>query len=297
MVSDQNLLSLAPVSIIIPAFNEQDGIGDVIADIRTNFIEANNYPADAVELLVIDDGSTDATAQRARQAGASIISHPGNLGYGASLKTGLRAAKHELVIITDADGTYAARYMEPLLREIEQCDMAVGMRSGGKKYYPWVRRPAKWILVRTATYLAEKPIPDLNSGLRVFRKKDAMRFINLCPSGFSFTTTITLAYLSSDLLVRYVPIDYQPRVGRSKIRPLRDTKNLFLTIVRSIFFFNPLRVCVPLALILVLIAIYLLIFVRDSHGNVLDGTVSVLLISAVQFVISGLIADIIARTR
>ncbi|MCX7019405.1 MAG: glycosyltransferase family 2 protein [bacterium] len=297
MIKQHKPAGIVPVTIIIPAHNEQDGIEAVIAGIRENFIVPCGRGDANTEIIVVDDGSTDLTAGRARQTGATVIHHPGNLGYGAAIKTALRAAAHETIILTDGDGTYPARHMESLLRALETCDMAVGMRTGSRAHIPAARRPAKWLLQKFAVCLAEKPIPDINSGLRAFLKSDAMRFIGLYPSGFSFTTTITLAFLSSDLLVDYIPIDYHPRVGRSKIRPLRDTRNLFLTVLRCTLFFNPLRVCIPIALVLFTIAFFMLLFVRDSHGNMLDGAMSVLLISAVQTLFIGFMADIMSRMR
>ena len=286
-----------PVTIIIPAYNEEQGVGGVIDEIREKFVRASGRKDKDVEIIVIDDGSTDRTAERARAAGVHVLSHPGNLGYGASIKSALRIASHEVIIMTDADGTYPAEYMQPLLVELEECDMAVGQRSGERVHIPWTRRPAKWVLRQMAVYLAEKPIPDLNSGLRAFRKADALRFLGLYPSGFSFTTTITLAFLSSDMLVRYVPINYNPRLGQSKLRPLRDTKNLIVTILRCTLLFNPLRVCVPVSTALFVAALYMLVFVRDSHGNLMDGTLSVLVLSAVQVMLVGFMADIMARMR
>lgn len=292
VVNSQSAAPRAPVSVIIPVFNEEAGIGAVVEAVR-----AALGGADGGEILVVDDGSTDATARRARDAGATVHAHAENLGYGAAIKTGLRMAHHDTIVLIDGDGTYPADRIGDLVAELERCDMAVGMRTGAKAHIPWPRRPAKWLLTRTAVFLSGKPIPDLNSGLRAFRRADALRFLNLYPSGFSFTTTITLAFLSSDLRVGYVPIDYHQRAGRSKIRPLRDTKNLFLTVVRSVMFFNPLRVCVPVALALVAVAMCILVLVRDSHGNVLDGTVSVCMIGAVQVMILGLLADLMARSR
>jgi glycosyltransferase involved in cell wall biosynthesis len=287
----------APVTVLIPAFNEEAGIGGVVQDIREKFVAALGRTDDEVEILVIDDGSTDRTAERARAAGADVMSHHENHGYGASIKTGLRHASHDIIVLTDADGTYPAEFMDPLVKELDTCDMSVGMRSGQRVHYPLVRRPAKWVLRRLAVFLAGKSIPDINSGLRVFRRSDALRFLNLYPRGFSFTTTITLAYLCNDLTVNYLPIDYHPRLGKSKIRPLRDTKNLFLTIIRSILFFNPLRVFVPTALLILAAAAVVLFGVRDSHGNVLDGTVTVLTLAGIQVMILGFLADVIARMR
>lgn len=283
------------VTVIIPAFNEEAGIGAVVREVRAAFA-GGGAPAQ-VEILVVDDGSTDATAANAREAGARVEQHETNLGYGAAIKTALRFASNELIVLTDGDGTYPSSAIAPLIASLARADMAVGARSGEHVNIPLVRRPAKWVLRHFAVFLAGKPIPDLNSGLRVFRRRDALRFLNLYPSGFSFTTTITLAYLSSDLRIHYTPIDYHARVGRSKLRPLRDTKNLFLTVVRSVMFFNPLRVCVPVALALAVAGLGVLLFVRDSHGNVLDGTVSIAFIGAVQVMILGLLADLIARSR
>lgn len=285
-----------PVTVIIPAYNEENGIVGGVAEVREKFIATSGRRADDVEIIIIDDGSTDKTAERAATTGADVFTHQGNLGYGAAIKTALRMARHEIIVMTDADGTYPAEYMEPLVRELEHCDMAVGSRSGDRVAIPLSRRPAKWALRKLAVFLAEKPIPDLNSGLRAFRKADAMRFLGLYPSGFSFTTTITLAYLCSDLLVHYFPINYNPRKGQSKIRPIRDTKNFVLTIMRSVLFFNPLRVCFPIAMALFAVALGLL-FYRDANGRLLDGTIAVLTLSGVQILIIAFLADVIARTR
>jgi glycosyltransferase involved in cell wall biosynthesis len=278
------------VSVIIPALNEESAIGLVIADIRAEL-------GPGAEILVVDDGSTDATAARAAEAGATVIQHRQNMGYGAAIKTGLRAATQEVIVMTDADGTYPARHIPDLVSELASCDMAVGQRPGENVANPWLRGPAKWMLRQLAVFLARKPIPDLNSGLRAFRRGDALRFINLYPSGFSFTTTQTLAYLTNDLLVHYLPIEYRPRTGRSKFRPIADTKNLLLTIIRSVLFFNPLRVCLPVGIAIGVAALAILLFVRDQHGNVLDGTVTVLTMISLQVILIGFLADVIARMR
>lgn len=283
------------VSIIIPAYNEAGAIAQVITDIR-RAMESEASVVESFEILVIDDGSTDDTALRAAQAGARVFSHQENLGYGAAVKRGLRNARFETIIMTDADGTYPATAMPELLNQLRTCDMAVGARTGDNVHIPAERRPAKWVLKITAEFLAGRRIPDLNSGLRAYRKTDAMRFVSLYPAGFSFTTTISLAYLSSDLLVRYIPIDYHPRTGRSKLRPIRDTKNLFLTVIRSILFFNPLRVCVPTGLLLLLCAACVATL-RDTQGRMYDGTITILVTSALQIIIVGFLADILARVR
>ena len=287
----------AGVTVLVPSFNEEDGIARVVEGVRRALLEGTGRRAEDVEVLVVDDGSTDATVSRAIGAGATVVRHPTNLGYGAAIKTGLRKARHETILLIDGDGTYPTEAAETLLRALDRCDMAVGARTGAKVSIPMERRPAKWLLNRFAEYLAERRIPDLNSGMRAFRRRDALRFLGLYPSGFSFSTTITLAYLSSDLLVEYVPINYHVRVGRSKLRPLRDTGRLFLTVVRCTLFFNPLRVCVPLAVVLMAAAAFVLAVPRDAHGNVFDGTVSILTVCAIQVVLVGLLADLMARNR
>lgn len=296
VTTEREQLARAPVSVIVPVCNEAGAVEQVVRRAR-EALTAGGRDTRAVEIIVVDDGSRDGSAELAERAGAIVIRHEGTLGYGAALKTGLRHASHEIVITTDGDGTYPAEAMPRLVEELAECDMAVGARVGRDVHIPWQRRPAKWLLTKIAVYLAEKPIPDLNSGLRAFRKSDVMRFVRLCPSGFSFSTTITLAYLCNDLLVHYLPIDYHPRTGQSKIRPLRDTKNLLLTIVRSIIFFNPMRVCVPLAGVLFAIALFFALFVRDSHGNILDGTISILVLGGLQIIMLGFLADAIARMR
>lgn len=228
----------AGVTLIIPAMNEEKGVSAVIERATAAFQSVRALEPNKWEILLIDDGSTDKTGDAASAAGATVIRHRENLGYGAALKTGLRRARFDTIVISDADGTYPVEEIPVLLDMLGPCDMAVGSRTGENVNIPLVRRPAKWLLKMTAQFLAGRKIPDLNSGLRAFRRHEAMQFMTLYPSGFSFTTTITLAYLSSDLLVHYHPINYHPRTGHSKIRPIRDTKNLFLTVVRSILFFN-----------------------------------------------------------
>lgn len=284
------------MTVIVPAHNEAQAIGRVVRDIFEVLVTPDR-PRSSVEVLVVDDASTDDTARCAEDAGARVVRHEENLGYGAALKTGIRAASHEIIITTDGDGTYPAAAMPRLIQELIRCEMAVGARTGADVHIPWERRPAKWLLTKLAVYLAQKPIPDLNSGLRAFRRRDVLPYLRLCPSGFSFSTTITLAFLCNDKRVRYIPIDYHPRVGKSKLRPMRDTKNILLTIVRSIIFFNPLRVFVPLAMIMFVAATVVALFVRDSHGNILDGTISILVLGGIQMIMLGLLAEAIARLR
>jgi glycosyltransferase involved in cell wall biosynthesis len=285
------------VTVLIPAFNEEMSVGDTVTHVRQHLQDRQMASGELVEILVIDDGSTDGTAERARASGARVISHRTNLGYGASLKTGLRRATFETIVITDADATYPCEAIPDLLADLAECDMAVAARTGANVNIPAARKPAKWVLNTTAQFLAGRRIPDLNSGMRAFYKSQAMQFLNLYPGGFSFTTTITLAYLSNDLLIHYRPIDYHPRAGKSKLQPIRDTRRLFLSVIRCILFFNPLRVCIPIAAVLIVVAGYFALFIRDRYGNIMDGTITSLVLCAVQVVIMGFLADVMSKWR
>jgi glycosyltransferase involved in cell wall biosynthesis len=229
------------VSVVIPAFDEEGAIEESVRSVLSVMEDSRIE----FELIVVDDGSSDRTAELSEAAGAQVLRLPENRGYGAALKAGIARAKHEIIVITDADGTYPAESIPVLLADLGEYDMVVGARIGENVAIPLVRRPAKWFLRRLASYLAGRAIPDLNSGLRVMRKSLVKRFEHLLPSGFSFTTTITLASLCSGALVRYCPIDYHERIGESKIRPSHAFEFLLL-ILRTIVYFNPLKVFLPM---------------------------------------------------
>jgi glycosyltransferase involved in cell wall biosynthesis len=229
------------VSVVMPAYNEAGMVGQQIVQVR-EVMDRTNCP---YELIVVDDGSTDETAAVVRQHEVVLISKKYNRGYGAALKTGIASAKYEWILIIDADGTYPSESIPSLLQALPEYDMVVAVRTGKSVHIPLVRRPMKWILGRLANYLAGQPIPDLNSGLRVFRKSLAEQFQHLLPAGFSFTSTITMALLLNDYRVLYVPIDYQKRVGSSKIRALH-VYDFLLVILRTAIYFNPMRFFLPL---------------------------------------------------
>jgi glycosyltransferase involved in cell wall biosynthesis len=244
-------------------------------------------------LLVVDDGSTDATAEIASRERATVVTVVQNRGYGAALKTGIVRAAHDLIIITDADGTYPAEAIPTLLEYAPDYDMVVGARTGVHVHIPAIRRPPKWFLGRLASYLAGQKIPDLNSGLRVVRRGLVERYLHLLPSGFSFTTTITLAALCNDDLVYYHPIDYRARMGTSKIRPSHAFDFLML-ILRTVVFFNPLKVFLPVGAVLFLIGFAKFVwdlFVGNFSETVVMGFLGAVLVWSV-----GLLSDQIART-
>jgi len=281
-----------PVSIIIPAHNEEQGIGSVLDGISSAMESAGiEY-----EIIVVNDGSSDGTSQAAAaHGGARVIDLDMNLGYGAAIKQGLQSTRHELVAITDADGTYPPEALPGLVRAMDGCDMVVGARTGDNVAMPLVRRPAKWALTTLANYLTSAKIPDLNSGMRVMRKTAIKRFMNILPQGFSFTTTITLAMLGNDYRVRFEPIDYHPRTGKSKIRPIADTLNFLTIIIRTIMYFNPLKIFIPISAILFLMSLALLLYSGFVLGRVMDVTVIIMVSLAIQVAVIGLLADLIDK--
>jgi len=284
------------VSIVVPAYDEEEGITGVVD--RLGALELG-VP---VEIIVVDDGSTDNTAAvldalAERIPGLRVVRHGRNLGYGAALKTGFTSARHGVVIITDADGTYPEDRIRDLLHRIDAgAEMAVGARRGADVHIPLIRRPAKAFLRGLASFLAEAEIPDLNSGLRAMRAELFETYRAVLPQGFSFTTTITLAALTNHHRVDWVDISYAQRSGRSKIRPIRDTLRFLALIIRTVLYFNPLRVFYPVAAMIglgLVASLYHDVF-REDPMNLGDKTV-LLFVALVQVLSVGLLADLIEK--
>jgi len=279
------------ISIIIPACNEESVIGRVLDEIR-RVMDGTKID---YEIIVVDDGSTDKTSCIVKDKKVTLIRHQYNRGYGASLKTGIKSAKGELILITDADGTYPGKDIPKLLKYAEEYDMVVGARIGEDVNISWHRKPGKFILSKLADYLSGVRIPDLNSGFRVFKKNVALEFFHLFPAGFSFTTTITLACLSDDYTVKYVPINYYKREGKSKISPFKDGFDLILLIIRTIVYFNPLKVFIPASILLFLIAVFVAIYSIAIMGKFMDITVLIITMTSIQTAFIGLLADLIIK--
>jgi len=282
------------VTVVIPAYNEEKAVAEVVGEVRRVLRKAR-VPH---EILVVDDGSRDQTAALAKKAGARVVAMGENRGYGASIKAGMRESKYGLIAITDADGTYPSRELPELLRMVETADMAVGARVKSGAAIPSLRRPAKWLLGKWANYLADRKIPDLNSGLRVFKKNIAARYEGLCPNGFSFTTTITLALECHGYIVKYRPIAYAPRVGESKIRPFRDTFNFFSLVLRVVMYFKPLKIFIPLSGIIFIGGLALGLTTWWNRQPFTNTTLFLLVTSlqiALWIAITGLLADLLVK--
>lgn len=232
------------ISVVIPAYNEEAAIGGVLRRLRAVLSEAGIQH----EIIVVIDGATDASASKAAPLADQVIEHPQNLGYGRSLKTGILAAKHDLIAITDADGTYPIEQLPELIRLADRYHMVVAARTGAFYRGGMVKRACRFVFRQLSEFAAGQRIPDINSGFRVFRRSHAIPFFPLLSTGFSFTTTLTLIFLLNDFFVHYLPIEYHKRIGRSKIHHLRDAARALQIIVEAILRCNPIKIFLLLAM-------------------------------------------------
>lgn len=280
-----------PFSIVIPIYNEEKSILSTLDDIQ-NYLKISDF---TYEIITVNDGSTDNTKNiLATRDDIKVIEHYYNRGYGAALKTGIKKAKYPLIVITDADGTYPNNMIPYLVSLTKNADMVVGARIGNNVTYSKLRKIPKWFLIRFAEWITNSNIPDLNSGLRVFHKKEIKKFEKILPNSFSFTTTITIALLTNNYIVHYEPIDYYHRQGKSKIKPIQDTLNFIQLIFRTGLYFAPLKIFLPIAgvfFIGFLFNLYEDIFIRND----LTERTLILLIAFTQTIMLALIADMLDK--
>jgi glycosyltransferase involved in cell wall biosynthesis len=281
------------LTVLIPVFNEENVIGETIESIRQHLVELTS----AYEIICINDGSTDSTAAILdKTEDITVIHHNKNRGYGASLKNGLRAAQFSNILIIDADGTYPVSFLPEMLKIYRKnnLDMIIGSRTGANTTYPFVKKVPKFFIRKYANYITGKNTGDFNSGFRIFKKDVAMRFFDLYPDGFSFTTTITVSMLCKGYYVEYLPVDYFKRVGKSKIAPFTDTINFFRLLTRLAIFFRPMKLFMPV--IIMLLAISGIFIVRDVFilKDLTQSTVLFPILTSLFFLM-GLMADMIAR--
>ncbi|HZU72779.1 MAG TPA: glycosyltransferase family 2 protein [Acidimicrobiales bacterium] len=292
-MSSQAPAELSPidVSVVLPVHNEAGHIATEVTRIRSA-LAASPY---TYEVIVVDDGSTDGSAAEiGRIEGVRVIRFPTNRGAGSSRKAGTRAARGRVVAWTDVDMSYPNEQIPNLVKELDSgWDQVVGARTSEQGTQKAARVPAKWVLARLASYLTSTRIPDLNSGLRVFRRSVALQFLYLLPAGFSCVSTITLAFLANGYSVHYVPVDYFPRAGRSKFHWWADTRRYLLQIVRMVLLYNPLRVFMPIGLVLLGAAVGKLAYDLVAHSFHVAADTLVLFGGGVAVVLLGLIADLL----
>jgi glycosyltransferase involved in cell wall biosynthesis len=277
----------ASVSIIIPACNEAGAIGAVIAELSA--------AAPWREIIVVDDGSSDGTGEAATKAGARVVRHPYNKGNGAAVKTGIRAATGEFILIIDGDGQHKPSDALALVERLGEYDLVVGARSSQTQAGS-TRRMGNGLLNRLASFLAERDIPDLTSGFRCARREYLVEFIHLLPNGFSTPTTTTLSFLRAGYNVAFHPIEARPRVGTSKIRLSRDGPKFFLIILRVMTIFSPLRVFLPVAAVSFALGVAYGIWNVVVHQRIPNGSVLLLMLSVVVLLI-GLVSEQISALR
>jgi len=282
------VLSLAEqTSVVIPALNEEAAIGLLITELLT--------VARWREVLVIDDGSTDGTAQEARTAGARVISHPYNKGNGAAVKTGIREASGTCILIIDADGQHRPADAVRLVTHLGAYDLVVGARSR-ESQASWARRAGNSSLNAIAAYLAGRPIPDLTSGFRAAKRECLLEFLHLLPNGFSTPTTTTLAFMKAGYSVRFEPIEAARRQGQSKIRLGSDGVTFFLILLRIITIFSPLRIFLPVSAAAFMAGAAYAMWTIATQSHVTNSSVLLILLSVVIFLI-GLVSEQISSLR
>jgi glycosyltransferase involved in cell wall biosynthesis len=274
-------------SVVIPAFNEADSIEAVVASLNASAVWH--------EVIVVDDGSTDETAARAGAAGAVVIRHPYNTGNGAAVKSGIRRATGEYILIVDADGQHQPSDALRIVNRVGEYDLVVGARSAATQA-THSRRVGNRLLNWLAGYLTGRSIPDLTSGLRAARRTHLREFLHLVPNGFSTPTTTTLAFLKVGYSVEFVPIEAKRRVGRSKIRLARDGAKFFLILLKIVTIFSPLRVFVPVSALTFLVGAAYAVWTIFTQSHVTNSSVLLIMLSVVIFLV-GLVSEQISALR
>lgn len=283
------------VTVLLPAYNEERAIEQVLAEVVTAL---EDEPL-KFEILVVDDASTDRTAayaerfaEHCERCPVRVIRRPENRGAGAARKVGVREARGDVVVMLDADGSYPAYAIRDLLKYFPDYDQVNGARTSEQGTLPWLRGPAKWFIRQLACYLTGRHIPDLNTGLKAFKREAMLPWLWAVPDGFSCVTTMTLAFLTNDHAVKYVPTEYRPRIGKSKFHPLKDTLAYFNTVVRIVSYFRPLRVFLPIAVVGLALGAAKSVYSFYTTGSMQESDI-VLLTAGFFTAMFGLLAEII----
>ncbi len=274
-------------SVVIPAFNEAGVVAEVVSGLRDS--------AAWHEILVVDDGSNDDTSTAATAAGARVIRHPYNQGNGASVKSGIRAATGEYVLIIDADGQHPPSDAARLVSRLGEYDLVVGARAHTTQA-TWPRRLGNQTLNGLASYLTGREIPDLTSGFRAARRLYLREFLHLLPNRFSTPTTTTLAFVKAGYSVAFEPVEAHRRIGDSKIRLLRDGTRFFLIVLKVVTLFSPLRVFLPVSLASFALGAGYAVWTVVTQSHVTDSSVLLIMLGVIVFLM-GLVSEQIAALR
>lgn len=274
-------------SIVIPAFEEEAAIGDLIKELRA--------AAPWKEIIVVDDGSADLTGKAAAGAGACVVRHPYNKGNGAAVKTGVRHASGEWIVILDGDGQHPPHDAVRLVRLLGDYDLVVGARSSHTQASA-MRRLGNDLLNALASYLADREIPDLTSGFRAVRRAHLIEFLHLLPNGFSTPTTTTLAFLRAGYNVRFESIEARQRAGHSKIRIASDGPKFFLILLKVVTIFSPLKIFVPISVLAFVLGIIYGLWTVYQNSRIPNGAVLLLMFAVIVFLV-GLVSEQIAALR
>jgi glycosyltransferase involved in cell wall biosynthesis len=278
------------VSVVLPVYNERAALRESVLEL-INKMKTTGHP---FEVILVDDCSSDGCLDTVRDLDVTVVRHLRREGGGVARMTGLYFAKGELVVQSDADSTYPVDELPAMLAELEHADMIIAARRKESAVdFHLLRVLMKSILQRIAEYLSAQRIPDLNSGMRLYRKTHAVHYAHLYPTGHSIMSTMTLAFLYDRRRVVFHPIDYRVRKGKSSFHPIRDTYNYLFTILRAVTLFEPLRFFVPLASASALLAVPF--FLRDLYREGLGPTTAVLILGSLVFLAVGLLADSITR--
>lgn len=280
------------VSVVLPIYNEKGHLRAEIDRIRAA-LDASRHTH---EIIVVDDGSNDGSeTELATIPGITLITHRRNQGSGAARRTGTTAARGRVVVWTDVDMTYPNDRIPELVDAMEGWDHIVGWRQSEEGTHKFLRTPAKWVIRKLASYLSETDIKDLNSGLRAFRRDVAMQYVHDLPKGFSCVTTLTMSFLGNGYSVGFLPIEYFPRAGRSKFHWLRDTRRYLLQVIRMTLSYNPLKVFLPVGLVLLGLGFVKLGFDWAERDFRLAANTLLIFFAALQVIAVGLLADLVVR--
>ncbi|MEO6988940.1 MAG: glycosyltransferase family 2 protein [Aquihabitans sp.] len=280
------------VSIVLPVYNEKGHLHQEIDRIRAA-MDAAEF---SYEIIVVDDGSNDGSGDTLREIeGIRLIQFLSNRGSGSVRKFGTRASRGRVVVWTDVDMSYPNDLIPELVRELDGYDQVVGARTTEEGTHKVFRVPAKAAIRKLASYLVQTPIPDLNSGMRAFRRDVAMQYVSQLPAGFSCVTTITMTFLAHGYTVKYWPITYSTRAGKSKFHWASDTRRYFLQVIRMTLSFDPFRVFLPLGFLLLFLGIGKLGYDIVEHDWKVAINTLLIFLAAFQVFVVGMLADLVGR--